>query len=93
MNEHVYIGPFMEIVGQREFRLGDTVKLTDAQVEEMDNCRAFFISKQDFDSIFGTEDKPFLSPRFVGEWPGAFSLKLEEARDIVRHRKEGRKNV
>ena len=87
-SKYVYVGVKCEIAGQ-EHLVGSTITVQPGQLAELDAARTFFISKSDFDSLFGPEDACYLSPNFIGVWPVTFIEKLEKARDIVRARRQG----
>lgn len=84
--KHVYVGSRCEIAGQ-EYVLGSEISLTPAQLQDLDKARTHFITKAEFDSIFGPEDAAYLSPQFLGEWSPAFNEKVQMARDIVHVRR------
>ena len=86
--KYVYVGVKCEVAGQ-EYVLGSTAVLTAEQLTDMDSCRTYFVRQSDFNSLFGPEDRVFLSPSFIGVWPVMFVEKLEKARDIVRARRQG----
>jgi hypothetical protein len=85
---YVYVGAVSELNG-KPYVLGSEISLTTDELRALDAGRTHFVSKAQFDELFGAEDAVFLSPNFIGVWPPTFVEKVEAARDIVRKRRQG----